>query len=286
MKEIILEIVKLIIQAVFPVLAGVIVTWIVNLFREHIKNEAVLTAVKAFIDRYEDDDELKEAIIEYVRVKLDRWGIKFSRSEIEAMIDAVIKDLRDAEMASYEINEGDLQEPIPEIPVEDEPPLLTEPVTEVEAEPPVNGFDWKTVKHFKESEFYCPTCKNTGADGMNPNLIKLMDAIRENFGKTQITSGYRCAAYNKKVGGISGSQHTKGNACDFYIAGKGDTYKGRLEIIKWAIKYANETGLKFRYGYTVDPGNNGVGQGFYSDGVGKRTTSSTMGKAIHIDCTR
>ena len=275
MKEIMLEIVKLIIQAVFPVLAGVIVTWIVNLFREHVKNEAVLTAVKAFIDRYEDDTELKEAIIEYVRVKLDRWGIKFSRSEIEAMIDAVIKDLRDAEMASYDpIELGDLEEPIPEIPIE------------VEPEPPVDGFDWKTVKYFKESEFNCPSCKNTGADGMNPNLIKLMEAIREQFGKTQITSGYRCAAYNKKVGGISGSQHTKGNACDFYIAGKGDTYKGRLEIIKWAIKYANENGLKFRYGYTVDPNNNGVGQGFYSDGVGKRTTSSTMGKAIHIDCSR
>ena len=275
MKEIILEIIKLTIQAVFPVLAGVIVTWAVNLFRERVKNDAVLTAVKAFIDKYGDDDELRAAIIEYVRVKMDRWGIKFSRSEIEAMIDAVIKDLRDEEMASYDpIDVGDLQEPVPEIPVE------------VEAEPPVNGFDWKRVKHFKETEFYCPSCKNTGADGMNPNLIKLMDAIRGQFGLTQITSGYRCATYNKQVGGISGSQHTKGNACDFYIAGKGDTYKGRLEIIKWAIKCANENGLKFRYGYTVDPNNNGVGQGFYSDGVGKRTTSSTMGRAIHIDCSR
>lgn len=273
MKEIILEIAKVVIQAIFPILAGMVVKWVVNLFREKVKNEAVRTAVKAFIDKFESEAELYEKIIEFVRVKLERWGIKFSRSEIEAMIDAVIKDLRDEEMASYEINEGDLQEPVPEIPVE------------VEAEPPVNGFDWNTVKHFKETEFYCPSCYNTGSTGMNPNLVKLLDVMREHFGQPiTITSGYRCPAYNKQVGGISGSQHTLGNAADFYIAKQSETYAGRIEAIKWAIDYAKKNNLKFRYGYTVD--SNGVGQGFYSDGVGKRTTSSTMGRAIHIDCSR
>lgn len=263
MKEIYLEIIKLIIQAVLPVLAGVIVTWAVNLFREKIKNEAVRTAVKAFIDRFESEEELYQKIIEFVRVKLERWGIKFSKSEIEAMAAAIIKDITYPEEVIEQL----------------------EPKEELEAEPPVNGFDWGTVKHFKESEFYCPSCKNTGAEGMNPNLIKLLDAMREHFGQPiTITSGYRCAAYNKKVGGISGSQHTLGNAADFYIAKQSETYAGRIEAIKWAIDYARINGLKFRYGYTVDT--NGVGLGFYDDGIGKKTTSKTMGRAIHIDCKR
>lgn len=265
MKEIILEIIKVIIQAVFPVLAGVIVTWAVNLFRERIKSEAVRTAVKAFIDRFESEEELYQKIIEFVRVKLERWGIKFSKSEIEAMAAAIIKDILDAE--------------------KDEPDASHEATEEKEAEPPVNGFDWGTIKHFKETEFYCPSCYNTGTTGMNPNLIKLLDAMREHFGQPiTITSGYRCAAYNKKVGGISGSQHTLGNAADFYIAKQSETYAGRIEAIKWAIDYAKKNGLKFRYGYTVD--SNGVGLGFYDDGIGKKTTSTTMGRAIHIDCKR
>lgn len=265
MREIVMEIVRLIIQAVFPVLAGVIVTWAVNLFREHVKNEAVRTAVKAFIDRFEHEEELYEKVIEFVRVKLERWGIKFSKSEIEAITGSVIKDIEEDEKTA--------------------PEPLHEATAELEAEPPVNGFDWNTVKYFKESEFNCPSCKNTGTEGMNPNLVKLLDAMREHFGQPiTITSGYRCAAYNKKVGGITGSQHTKGNAADFFIRGQSETYTGRIEAIKWAIDYCKQHGLKFRYGYTVDT--NGVGLGFYDDGIGKKTTSKSMGRAIHIDCKR
>lgn len=44
--------------------------------------------------------------------------------------------------------------------------------------------------------------------------------IRDHFGKPLIiTSGVRCVNYNKKVGGVSNSMHTKNKAADFYIQG-------------------------------------------------------------------
>ena len=47
-------------------------------------------------------------------------------------------------------------------------------------------------------------------------ICKVLDPIREKFGKTIITSGYRNKEYNKSVGGVNNSQHTKGEAVDFY----------------------------------------------------------------------
>lgn len=52
-------------------------------------------------------------------------------------------------------------------------------------------------------------------------LIKYcLQPIRDKLGKPMIiTSGYRCQALNKKVGGVATSQHTKGQAVDFYVNG-------------------------------------------------------------------
>lgn len=45
-----------------------------------------------------------------------------------------------------------------------------------------------------------------------------LQPIRDKLGKPMIiTSGYRCQGLNKKVGGVSNSQHTKGQAVDFYV---------------------------------------------------------------------
>lgn len=46
---------------------------------------------------------------------------------------------------------------------------------------------------------------------------KLLDPIREQFGKTVVTSGYRNKDYNKSVGGATNSQHTKGEAADIIL---------------------------------------------------------------------
>lgn len=47
------------------------------------------------------------------------------------------------------------------------------------------------------------------------HTIDCLDELRRLYGKPiVITSGYRCPALNKAVGGTPGSQHTKGQAAD------------------------------------------------------------------------
>lgn len=64
------------------------------------------------------------------------------------------------------------------------------------------------------------------------NLINYcLQPIRDKLGKPMIvTSGFRCKALNKKVGGVSTSQHTKGQAVDFYV--KDMTMQQVVDFIK------------------------------------------------------
>ena len=60
---------------------------------------------------------------------------------------------------------------------------------------------------------------NTPSEEIKMNLRNLvdncLDVIREKYGKPiTISSGYRCPALNKKVGGKETSQHTRGQAAD------------------------------------------------------------------------
>ena len=63
-------------------------------------------------------------------------------------------------------------------------------------------------------------------------LIKYcLQPIRDKLGKPMIiTSGYRCKELNKKVGGVSTSQHCKGQAVDFYV--KDMTIQQIVDFIK------------------------------------------------------
>lgn len=54
-----------------------------------------------------------------------------------------------------------------------------------------------------------------------PNILptlRLLERVREQFGPTTITSGYRSPAYNKAVDGKPKSQHMKFFAIDFFCA--------------------------------------------------------------------
>lgn len=56
-------------------------------------------------------------------------------------------------------------------------------------------------------------------------IEELLDPIREAWGKPiRVNSGYRCLALNKAVGGVSTSQHQKGEAADLNA---GDPAKNR-----------------------------------------------------------
>lgn len=75
-------------------------------------------------------------------------------------------------------------------------------------------------ENFKSEEFACHCCGELPPDGMNPKLIDLLQAIRENISKrVSIVSGYRCEKHNKNVGGAKHSQHCLGTAADIKVEG-------------------------------------------------------------------
>ena len=71
---------------------------------------------------------------------------------------------------------------------------------------------------FRVREFRC----RDGTDTIliDEGLVVLLQCIREHFGKpVTITSGYRTASHNTRVGGSKSSQHLLGRAADFYVEG-------------------------------------------------------------------
>ncbi len=76
----------------------------------------------------------------------------------------------------------------------------------------------KTLYGFRISEFACKDGSDTIL--IDNKLAALLQDIQNHFGKkVQITSGYRTASYNTKVGGSANSLHTKGMAADISISG-------------------------------------------------------------------
>ena len=61
--------------------------------------------------------------------------------------------------------------------------------------------------HFTSEEFACKC--GCGFDDVSPELIHLLESIREEYGKSMwITSGCRCTTHNNTVGGVQNSAHT------------------------------------------------------------------------------
>lgn len=76
----------------------------------------------------------------------------------------------------------------------------------------------KLSANFTVSEFKC----NDGSDKIliDTELVDILQKIRNHFGKPVIiNSAYRSPAYNKKIGGVSNSQHSKGTAADIVVKG-------------------------------------------------------------------
>lgn len=126
----------------------------------------------------------------------------------------------------------------------------------------VQDNEWGTkYPNFKKTEFKCPCCGGYGV-GIASSLVELLQTLRNKYGSLVITSGYRCLNYNKKVGGIAGSAHTKGQAADFYFG------SGILANQNKRVAVVNEIkGMKnYHYSYCNVNGNN-----------------PNMGSAIHVD---
>ena len=73
-------------------------------------------------------------------------------------------------------------------------------------------------EHFDDSEFRCKCCKKLPIDGMNKELIQLLEDIRIKLDTpVNITSGYRCEKHNTACGGKPKSQHLLGSAADIQV---------------------------------------------------------------------
>ena len=77
-------------------------------------------------------------------------------------------------------------------------------------------------KNFSAREFRCGLGKGCSCTTtlIDDKLVEYLQRIRDHFGvEVEITSAYRCPSYNSRVGGASGSRHTKGMAADIVVNG-------------------------------------------------------------------
>lgn len=68
--------------------------------------------------------------------------------------------------------------------------------------------------HLGEFECRCGICETQMIDSQ---LLEQLDSLRENIkAPIMITSGYRCEAHNKAIGGAAKSRHVRGMAADIF----------------------------------------------------------------------
>lgn len=81
----------------------------------------------------------------------------------------------------------------------------------------------KLSKNFNSREFRCglgSPCRACTVTLIDTQLVEYLQKIRDYFGvEVEITSGYRCTSYNKRIGGATGSRHSKGQAADIVVRG-------------------------------------------------------------------
>ena len=96
--------------------------------------------------------------------------------------------------------------------------------------------------HFELSEFTTSeTADRLGIDNAPPewaidrlqNLcVKILEPLRAALGTVLITSGYRCPALNKAVGGSATSSHMEGKAADLHVKGR-----SLAEVFNWLLAH-------------------------------------------------
>jgi hypothetical protein len=80
------------------------------------------------------------------------------------------------------------------------------------------------MKYFSLDEFDSPDHKGSGIN-MDHNFLELLNNAREIAGiPFKITSGYRTAEHNSKVGGVKNSSHLSGVAADIGVGSGNERY--------------------------------------------------------------
>lgn len=132
----------------------------------------------------------------------------------------------------------------------------------------------KYTKNFdiKKDKLYC-RCKGKYCTGypaiIQVDLLKNLQAERDKWGGTSVTSMLRCKTWNKEIGGSTTSKHMSGKAVDFWNKHT-LTLAKRKDVINYWFKLNNP-----HYSYC---------NGYYksTSGSGKKTVKG-MGVSVHGD---
>lgn len=96
-------------------------------------------------------------------------------------------------------------------------------------------------ENFCLHEFACPCCRSVGR-GIDPKLVKLLQELRDAWGRITITSGYRCPKHNAEVGGSEHSQHMLGRAADIVVERMRDL--DEVRVVRDMARDLGATGTK------------------------------------------
>lgn len=141
----------------------------------------------------------------------------------------------------------------------------------------------KLSKNFTREEFEkSQTAIRHGIiNSMDTNEIKnaialcenVLQPVRNYFGITVITSGFRSKALNEQIGGSDTSQHIKGQAADIEVPGV-STYK----LAEWISKNIDFDQLILEYYTPSDPSSGWVHVSYNTDGNRKSVLTATRNK--------
>ena len=98
---------------------------------------------------------------------------------------------------------------------------------------------------------------------------KVVQPVRERFGITRISSGYRGPELNKAIGGSSKSQHCKGQAVDFECDGADN-----LEVAKWIRDFLDYDQLISEFYEEGDPTSGWIHVSYIGEGNRKSTLTA------------
>lgn len=144
----------------------------------------------------------------------------------------------------------------------------------------------KVSPHFALKQFLC---KQTGGYPKYVELreklvLKLERIARHLIAKgfrgdaIRIMSGYRTPAYNRSLGNVKDSRHTKGDAADIYVDSGGD---GRMDDLNHNGK--SDVGDAFVLAGLVEELEDHPTEGYTIGGVGIYAANGAHGPFVHVD---
>jgi zinc D-Ala-D-Ala carboxypeptidase len=93
--------------------------------------------------------------------------------------------------------------------------------------------NWTLYPNFKAEEF---RCKHTGKDGMHPDFMARLQALRNEYGKgMKVTSGYRDKLHPIEAKKQTTGAHTTGRAVDIAVEGA-----DAIRLLLWPLNTGSQ----------------------------------------------